>query len=104
MDGVALGVDEAGQIVEISSQTLRQHLYVLGTTGTGKSELLAQIALAHVHAGEGVIVLDPHGDLIQDIACRVPLAHGRLAGRLPERGRGERAGAPRPLALRSDGR
>jgi hypothetical protein len=46
--------------------------YVIGTTGTGKSTFLKSAILQDILAGEGVCVLDPHGDLIEDILLHVP--------------------------------
>ncbi|MCL5774593.1 MAG: type IV secretion system DNA-binding domain-containing protein [Patescibacteria group bacterium] len=50
----------------------RRHTYVLGRTGSGKSWLLANMAIQDVINGEGLCVIDPHGDLIQDILARAP--------------------------------
>ncbi|MDE3230227.1 MAG: type IV secretion system DNA-binding domain-containing protein, partial [Chloroflexota bacterium] len=58
--------------VRLSVESRNQHLWVLGKTGVGKSTLIANMALQDIHAGRGVIVIDPHGDLIRDIAGRVP--------------------------------
>jgi len=58
--------------VRLSVESRNQHLWVLGKTGVGKSTLIAQMALQDINAGRGVIVIDPHGDLIRDIAGRIP--------------------------------
>ena len=58
--------------VRLSVESRNQHLWLLGKTGVGKSTLIAQMALQDIHAGRGVIVIDPHGDLVRDIAGRVP--------------------------------
>jgi len=50
----------------------RRHMYVVGKTGTGKSTLLKNMALQDIEAGRGVCVIDPHGDLIEDILLRIP--------------------------------
>ncbi|HVY68212.1 MAG TPA: type IV secretory system conjugative DNA transfer family protein, partial [Patescibacteria group bacterium] len=50
----------------------RRHTYVLGRTGSGKSWLLANMAIQDINNGEGLCVIDPHGDLIQDILERAP--------------------------------
>ncbi|GAB4573444.1 MAG: hypothetical protein Kow0077_15890 [Anaerolineae bacterium] len=52
----------------------RRHMYVVGKTGTGKSTLLKNMALQDIEAGRGVCVIDPHGDLIEDILERLPEA------------------------------
>uniref|UniRef100_UPI000951564B helicase HerA domain-containing protein n=1 Tax=Streptomyces acidiscabies TaxID=42234 RepID=UPI000951564B len=50
----------------------RQHLHVLGATGSGKSELLGRMILADAEAGGGLVVVDPKGDLVTDILMRLP--------------------------------
>lgn len=50
----------------------RQHVYIVGRTGTGKTTLLLTLALRDIRAGHGVCILDPHGDLFQDILARIP--------------------------------
>lgn len=49
-----------------------RHFYVSGRTGTGKSTLLARMALLDMAAGDSVVVVDPHGDLCADLLDRVP--------------------------------
>jgi hypothetical protein len=65
-------VRERESAVRLSVESRNQHLWLLGKTGVGKSTLIAQMALQDIEAGRGVIVIDPHGDLIRDIAGRVP--------------------------------
>lgn len=43
----------------------RSHIYVIGRTGTGKSTFLANIIRQDIENGEGLAVLDPHGDLVE---------------------------------------
>jgi len=50
----------------------RRHLYVIGQTGTGKSAFLSNLIEQDVLNGDGVGILDPHGDLIDDILGKVP--------------------------------
>jgi hypothetical protein len=50
----------------------RRHTYIVGKSGTGKSVLLSNMAIQDIQNGEGVCVLDPHGDLISDILDRIP--------------------------------
>lgn len=49
-----------------------RHMYVVGKSGTGKSVFLEYIAGQDVQRGEGVCVIDPHGDLVEDVLSRVP--------------------------------
>ena len=65
--------------IAISSKDRLQHLHVIGPTGSGKSYLLANLALQDITAGSSVIVIDPKGDLVDDILDRV---HQRDASRI----------------------
>lgn len=49
-----------------------QHLWLLGPTGTGKSTLIANMALQDARAGYGFVVIDPKSDLCEDILARLP--------------------------------
>jgi len=50
----------------------RRHMYIIGKTGTGKSEFLKDMIMQDIKNGEGLAVIDPHGDLIDDILMLVP--------------------------------
>ncbi len=50
----------------------RRHTYIVGKSGVGKSVLQAGMAIQDIQNGEGVCVIDPHGDLIDDIISRIP--------------------------------
>lgn len=54
----------------IDEQRLR-HMHIIGATGTGKSTLITNMVLQDCDAGNGCIVFDPHGDLIDDIIPRI---------------------------------
>ncbi|MFT4263471.1 MAG: type IV secretion system DNA-binding domain-containing protein [Nocardioides sp.] len=58
--------------VAIASEDRFRHAYVVGQTGTGKSTLLMNMALDDIAAGDGVCVIDPHGDLVEGILSRIP--------------------------------
>lgn len=58
--------------VRITDEDRRRHLYAVGQTGTGKSNFLANIINGDVKRGKGVAVIDPHGDLVQDILSAIP--------------------------------
>lgn len=49
-----------------------RHLYILGKSGTGKSKLLAIFIREDLEAGKGIGVLDPHGDLVDEVLRLVP--------------------------------
>jgi hypothetical protein len=59
-------------VVKMKSVDRRRHLYAVGTTGTGKSIFLANMAIQDIADGKGVCVVDPHGDLIQDVLEHIP--------------------------------
>lgn len=50
----------------------RRHVYVIGKTGVGKSTLLANMIVQDIQNGEGVAVVDPHGDLAAEMLDFVP--------------------------------
>ncbi len=50
----------------------RRHMYIVGQTGTGKSSLLAEMIRQDIANGQGVGVIDPHGDLIDQILANIP--------------------------------
>lgn len=58
--------------VYMTDDDRRRHTYIIGKTGVGKSELLKQMILQDIAEGKGVAVVDPHGDLIEDILEMVP--------------------------------
>ena len=49
-----------------------RHLYCVGQTGTGKSTLLRNLLAQDIRAGEGVALIDPHGDLAHEVCDLVP--------------------------------
>ena len=49
-----------------------RHFYIIGQTGTGKSELLKYMALQDIKNGEGVAIIDPHGTDVQDLLTKIP--------------------------------
>jgi hypothetical protein len=50
----------------------RQHCYVIGQTGTGKTTLLRNLIVQDIEAGRGALVLDPHGDLAEELLDFIP--------------------------------
>lgn len=61
----------------LSRNDRRQHVYVVGKTGTGKSTLLRNMILQDIEAGEGVGIIDPHGDLALELLDHVPPRRSR---------------------------
>lgn len=56
----------------IKDQDRLGHLYVIGKTGVGKSTLLLNMAISDIHRGNGLAVIDPHGDLVEELLDYIP--------------------------------
>lgn len=50
----------------------RRHMYVIGKTGMGKTTLLENMVLGDIYAGNGVGIVDPHGDFAEKIINYIP--------------------------------
>ena len=71
-EGKPLGLAASGSPIALAVSDARYHLHVLGPTGVGKSTLIARLALADLVAGRGAVVIDPKGDLIEELLERIP--------------------------------
>lgn len=60
------------RIFGITRDDRRRHMYIVGKSGTGKSRLLENLAIQDIIRGEGVAVVDPHGELIERILKFIP--------------------------------
>jgi type IV secretion system coupling TraD/TrwB family protein len=60
------------QPVHIERDDRRRHMYIIGKTGTGKTEFLKSMIIQDILNGEGCAVIDPHGDLVEDILKVIP--------------------------------
>ncbi len=58
--------------VKVSASQRLRHTHLIGATGTGKSTLLQSMIVQDIELGNGVAVLDPHGDLIENILPHIP--------------------------------
>jgi hypothetical protein len=68
---ITLGIDVATQQpVTLAGESKDLGLYIIGAPGVGKSTLMLNMVLQDISQGHGVCVLDPHGDLINDILGR----------------------------------
>lgn len=56
----------------IKERNRRHHMYIIGKTGTGKSTLIKNMMISDVKAGNGMALLDPHGDLAEDLLDYIP--------------------------------
>lgn len=55
------------QMAKIAEEDRASHFYVVGATGTGKTKLLEFLIQQDIVKGNGLAVIDPHGDLIENI-------------------------------------
>ncbi len=58
--------------VRMADTDRRRHFYIIGQTGTGKSYSMLSMAVQDMEDGKGLCLIDPHGDLVEDILKRVP--------------------------------
>jgi hypothetical protein len=56
----------------ITTPDARHHTYIIGKTGSGKTTLLRNMIVQHIALGHGVGVIDPHGDLAEELLNHVP--------------------------------
>ncbi|OGH69168.1 MAG: hypothetical protein A2754_02830 [Candidatus Magasanikbacteria bacterium RIFCSPHIGHO2_01_FULL_47_8] len=59
-------------IVRMKREDRRRHLYVVGKSGGGKSVFIQNLAIQDIQNGEGVCVIDPHGDFVEYVLQHVP--------------------------------
>jgi hypothetical protein len=75
-DGALVGVSDhpgtLGRELRLTTNDRLRHLHLIGPTGTGKSTLMARMAVEDLRAGHGVVVVDPKRDLVEAILARVP--------------------------------
>jgi hypothetical protein len=73
--GIMLGHNDYRGIstpIHLAEDDRRRHLYLIGQTGTGKTTLFLNMIVQDIQQGRGVGVVDPHGDLIEDILPHIP--------------------------------
>ena len=56
----------------IKPKDRRNHVYIIGKTGTGKSTLIKNMVIQDLRLNHGVALIDPHGDLVEDILNYIP--------------------------------
>ncbi len=74
-EGITLGYTSyrgEQKIVKMKRADRRRHLYVIGKSGSGKSVFIQNLAVQDVQNGEGVCVVDPHGDFAEYVLQHVP--------------------------------
>ena len=65
------------QAVNLLEDDRRRHMYMVGQTGTGKSTLLQQMVMQDIINGEGVCLIDPHGELVDQVLGKIPLGRAQ---------------------------
>lgn len=63
---------EEKNVYVASEEDRRRHFYIVGQTGVGKSAFLSEMIRQDIESGQGVGVIDPHGELVEDILALVP--------------------------------
>lgn len=67
-----LGQNHRGNVVGLTRDELFEHLAIFGKTGTGKSTLLRNAIIVQVALGYGLCLIDPHGDLADELRSFIP--------------------------------
>ncbi len=62
----------SGQGVSFTREERERHVYIVGKSGSGKSTALFNLAMQDIEDGEGVALIDPHGDLAEAVADCIP--------------------------------
>jgi hypothetical protein len=85
--GVAVGPDAMDQpiyfgqrdtwggepvLFDVGYTDRRYHVYIIGKTGVGKTTLIRNLLIQHIAAGHGVGLIDPHGDLADELLNHIP--------------------------------
>lgn len=74
-EGILLGIKnnvDSEKPIRIDSDSLSRHLYIMGQTGTGKSTMLKTMILDCLKNNNGFTIIDPHGDLYDQILKLIP--------------------------------
>jgi len=75
-ESISIATTANGGGVVFSQNERERHIYIVGKSGSGKSTVLFNLAMGDIHAGEGIAIIDPHGDLALDILDCIP--HSRI--------------------------
>ena len=62
----------SAQPIKVGTTDRMRHTFIVGQTGTGKSTLMESMILQDIRGGQGLAVIDPHGDLIDDLIGKIP--------------------------------
>ena len=64
--------NEQKKVYFASKADRQRHLYIVGQTGTGKSKFIEGMAIQDIINGEGVAIIDPHGESVEFILANIP--------------------------------
>ncbi|TSC69189.1 MAG: hypothetical protein G01um101470_1072, partial [Parcubacteria group bacterium Gr01-1014_70] len=59
-------------LIRIQRDDRRRHLYIIGQTGTGKTNFMKSLVHQDIMNGEGVCFIDPHGETVEELLELVP--------------------------------
>ncbi len=74
-EGIVLGYSEYRghrYIIRMKQEDRRRHTYIIGKSGSGKTEFMKSLVKQDIEEGRGVCVIDPHGDFAEDALSFVP--------------------------------
>ena len=60
------------RVFGIKQDDRRRHMYVIGKTGMGKTNLLENLAIQDIQKGHGIAFIDPHGDTAEKLIKAIP--------------------------------
>lgn len=60
------------RVFGIKADDRRRHMYVIGKTGMGKTNLLENLAIQDIQKGHGIAFIDPHGDTAEKLIKAIP--------------------------------
>jgi len=60
------------QPIQMNTEDRMRHMFIVGQTGTGKSTLMESMILQDIQTGKGLAVVDPHGDMVDNILGKIP--------------------------------
>jgi len=70
--GEYMGYGGSEQLLGLNAVDRMRHIYMIGKTGSGKSSLLKNLIVQDIYRGEGICLIDPHGDLAEEILDMIP--------------------------------
>src|SRR3989344_235640 len=70
--GKAIYRGDEKKVYFAARQDRRRHMYIVGQTGTGKSTFMEEMAIQDIKNGEGVAIVDPHGEFVEHILANIP--------------------------------